>query len=218
MSINRYADRPPVRAAIPVTDVLTALYGVSGAMLALQARRATGCSQCVDAALYEAAFSLMEAHVPAFDKLGVVPQRPGSRLPGSTPNNLYPVADGGVIAITAPCDAVFRRLAAAIGQPELASDPRFATPFARIAQEDEVDAIIVAWTQEQSADAVETALRAANVPVSRLLELPDVFEDPHCRVRGMVIRAPSDGLGVVALAAPVPRLSATRGSVRWAGR
>ena len=218
LSINGFPDRPPVRAAVPVTDMLTALYGAYGAVLALLSRKSTGRGQCVDAALYESAFSLMESHVPAFDKLRENPRRSGSRLPGSTPNNLYPVAGGEVLAIAAASDSVFRRLAAAIGRPDLTTDPRFATAVERVKHEDEVDAAITAWTQTRGADEVEAIFRAADVPVSRVYTVSDVFADPHYRARGMIARAPSDELGEVAMTAPVPKLSGTPAEIRWAGR
>ena len=101
LHINGYPDRAPVRAAVPVTDMFTATYGALGVTMALLSRKSTGKGQCIDAALYETAFSLMEEHVPAFDKLGLVPGRAGSRLPGSTPNSLFPTADGGFIAMAA---------------------------------------------------------------------------------------------------------------------
>lgn len=218
LSINGFPDRPPVRAAVPVTDMLTALYGAYGAALALLARRTTGRGQCIDAALYESAFSLMESHVPAFDKLRENPRRAGSRLPGSTPNNLYPVAGGEVLAVAAASDSVFRRLAGAIGRPDLARDARFATAVERVKHEDEVDAVITAWTQVRSAAEVEAVFRAADVPVSRVFSVADVFADPHYAARGMIARVPSEELGEVAMTAPVPKLSGTPGGIRWAGR
>lgn len=218
LSINGFPDRPPVRAAVPVTDMLTALYGAYGAVLALLSRKATGRGQIVDAALYEAAFSLMESHIPAYDKLHQTPTRAGSRLPGSTPNNLYPVADGDVIAVAAASDSVFRRLADAIGQPDLTTDRRFATALVRTQHDDEIDAVIASWTQTRSADEVESTLRAVEVPVSRVYSVADVFKDPHFRARGMIARVPSDVLGDVAMVAPVPKLSATPAEIRWAGR
>jgi crotonobetainyl-CoA:carnitine CoA-transferase CaiB-like acyl-CoA transferase len=65
-----------------VTDEVTAIYGALGAMMALFSRASTGRGQVVDACLYESAFSLIEPHIPAFDKLGIVANRTGSRPAG----------------------------------------------------------------------------------------------------------------------------------------
>ena len=104
-------DRPPARVAVSMTDYITGLYAAFGATLALLARGKSGRGQCIDAALYECAFSFMEPWIPAFEKLGHVAKRCGSRLPESTPNNLYATGDGNFIHITAMGDAVFQRLA-----------------------------------------------------------------------------------------------------------
>ena len=217
LHINGYPDRPPVRAAVPVTDMLTALYGAFGAAMALLSRAKTGQGQVVDAALYESAFSLMESHVPAFDKLGHVAMRAGSRLPGSTPNSLYPTADGGFIAMAASSDAVFKRLVAVMGQPALADDPRFASALSRVHHEDAVDAIIGEWTSGFTLEELEPLLHAREVPASRVFTMTDIFSDPHFDARGTIVHAPDPILGSIAMPAPAPRLSATPGLVRHAG-
>ena len=118
-------DRPPSRVAVSMTDYITGLHAAFGAVMALMARGATGRGQYIDAALYECAFNFMEPWIPAYEKLGHVANRTGSRLAESTPNNLYPTGDGDFIHITAMADSLFRRLARAMGQPELAEDARF---------------------------------------------------------------------------------------------
>ena len=218
LHINGFPDRPPVRAAVPVTDMVTALYGAFGAVMALLSRGKTGEGQVVDAALYESSFSLMESHVPAFDKLGHVAMRAGSRLPGSTPNSLYPTADGGFIAMAASSDAVFRRLANVMEQPELADDPRFALAMARVKNQDELDGIIGEWTSGWVLGELEPMLHERDVPASRVFTMADIFSDPHYTARGTIVHAPDALLGSIAMPAPAPRLSGTPGEVRHAGR
>jgi crotonobetainyl-CoA:carnitine CoA-transferase CaiB-like acyl-CoA transferase len=217
LHINGYPDRPPVRAAVPVTDMVTALYGALGATMALLSRGRTGQGQVVDAALYESAFSLMESHVPAFEKLGHVAMRAGTHLPGSTPNSLYPTADGGFIAMAASSDAVFRRLAQVMGQSELANDPRFATGLARVENEEVLDGIIAEWTGGFELGELAQLLQTQDVPGARVFTMADIFRDPHFAARGTIIHAPDKDLGTVAMPAPAPRLSATPGLVRHAG-
>src|SRR3546814_8105236 len=106
--------------------------------MAVAYRCATGKGQCIDTALYEAAFSFIEAEVPAYDQLGVVAKRAGSRLPGHTPNNLYETRDGEHIHIAAANQSLFRRLAAVMDRHDLPEEPRFATPVARAENGDAV--------------------------------------------------------------------------------
>ena len=210
-------DRAPSRVAVSMTDYITGLYGAFGAALALLARQRTGRGQFIDAALYECAFSFMEPWIPAFEKEGHVASRSGSRLPESTPNNLYPTGDDSYIHITAMGDAVFRRLVDAMERPELATDPRFADALARSRNVDELDELIGAWTSAHPLPELEAALQARNVPATRIFTIADIFQDPHYRARGAIVNAPDDTLGSVAMAAVVPRLSATPGVVRHSG-
>jgi crotonobetainyl-CoA:carnitine CoA-transferase CaiB-like acyl-CoA transferase len=210
-------DRPPSRAAIPLTDYITAVYAAFGTVMAVLAREKSGIGQCVDATLIESAFSFMEYYVPAYEKTGKVGKRTGTRLPDSTPNNLYPTRDGNYIQITALADAPFRRLAAAMGRPELGTDPRFAEQKPRFQNQDEIDAIIAEWTMRHDIDALEALLQKGDVPASRIFTMADIFKDPHYKARDMLVPTPDDDLGSVTLAGVVPKLSATPGKLRWAG-
>jgi crotonobetainyl-CoA:carnitine CoA-transferase CaiB-like acyl-CoA transferase len=210
-------DRPPSRVATSLTDYLTGLYAAFGVTLALMAKKMTGRGQMIDAALYECAFSFMEPWVPAFDKLGHVATRAGSRLPGSTPNNLYPTSDDDFIQVAAPGDAVFRRLAVAIGRPEIADDPRFADALNRASREDELDGLIAQWTSLHTIEDVERILVEAKVPASRIYTMADLFKDEHVRQRRAIVAAPDADLGTISMAGVVPRLSETPGEIRFAG-
>jgi crotonobetainyl-CoA:carnitine CoA-transferase CaiB-like acyl-CoA transferase len=211
-------DRPPSRVAVSMTDYITGLHAAFGAVMALMARGSTGRGQYIDAALYECAFNFMEPWIPAYEKLGHVANRTGSRLAESTPNNLYPTADGDFIHITAMADSLFRRLAAAMGQPELAYDARFARALERNRNSGELDAIIADWTASQPLEEIERTLEAAGVPATRIYTIADIFKDPHYTARRSIVSAPDAKLGSVAMAGVVPRLSATPGEIRHAGR
>ncbi|HXZ50096.1 MAG TPA: CoA transferase [Usitatibacter sp.] len=211
-------DRPPSRVAVSITDYITGLYGAFGAVMALLARAKTGRGQYVDSALYECAFSFMEPHIPAFEKLGLVASRAGSRLPDSTPNNLYATRDGQFIHVTAMGDAVFRRLVACMGAPQLAEDPRFKDAVERSRHHEEIDDLIGRWTAGRDLTELERALHEAGVPATRIFTMADIFGDPHYAARGAIVRAADDDLGTVAMAAPVPRLSQTPGAIRHSGR
>jgi crotonobetainyl-CoA:carnitine CoA-transferase CaiB-like acyl-CoA transferase len=211
-------DRPPARVAVSMTDYITGLYAAFGATMAIFARTRTGRGQVVDAALYESAFSFMEPWIPAFEKTGFVANRCGSRLPESTPNNLYSTQDGQFIHITAMGDAVFRRLAQAMAQPGLADDPRFARATDRSAHADEIDDLIARWTRSHPLVHLEQVLERAAVPAMRIFTIADIFADPHYRARGTIVHAPDEDLGTVAMAQVAPRLSETPGEVRHAGR
>ncbi len=210
-------DRPPSRVAVSITDYITGLYAAFGAVMALLARGKTGKGQVVDSALYECAFSFMEPHIPAYEKLGLIANRAGSRLPDSTPNNLFATRDRQFIHITAPGDAVFRRLAQVMQAPRLAEDARFVRAVDRSHHHEELDELIGRWAQAHDLEELERVLHAAGVPATRIFTIADIFGDPQYRARGMIVKAPDDELGGVAMASPVPRLSDTPGAIRHAG-
>ena len=210
-------DRAPTRVAVSMTDYITGLYAAFGVVMALFARQRTGRSQCIDAALYECAFSFMEPWIAAYEKLGHVANRSGSRLPESTPNNLYPTGDDSYIHITAMGDAVFRRLVAAMDRAPLADDPRFADARSRSQHHAEIDELIGEWTSSHPLADLERTLGVAGVPATRIFTIADIFADPHYRARRSIVEAPDDELGTVTMAAVVPRLATTPGAIEHAG-
>jgi crotonobetainyl-CoA:carnitine CoA-transferase CaiB-like acyl-CoA transferase len=159
----------------------------------------------------------MEPHISAYEKLGFVAGRAGSRLPDNVPNNLYATRDKAFIHIAAVGEPVFRRLATVMQRADLADDGRFRSGLDRAGHADELDAIISAWTESHDLDALETLLHDAGVPASRIFTMADIFRDAHFAARGAIVDAPDPELGSIKMANVVPRLSDTPGRVRRAG-
>jgi len=210
-------DRPPARANIGLTDYITGLYAAFGAMMALRHRERTGQGQYIDAALYECAFSFMEQHVPAYDKLGFIAQRTGAGMSDSYVNNMFATRDGVYVHVQGSQSNSFRRLCAAMGRPELAADPRFAERRARNEHGAEIDAIVADWVAARDYADMAKAFDAEGVTYTRVYSMADCFGDPHFAARGMLARIKDNKLGDVAVAAPVPQLSATPGRIERAG-
>ena len=210
-------DRPPARVAVAATDYLTAVFAAFGAVTALLARRQTGRGQVVDAALYEAAFTQMEAYVPAFETTGYVPQRVGPNLPNMAPNSLYQTRDNGYVLIAANSDATFERLIVTMGQPELKHDPLLCSIRVRGNNIPYCNEVVSAWTRQHDGVDIERMLLAAEVPVSRVYTMHDIFADPHFAARGMLTRVPHPQLGELVHPGIVPRLSDTPGRIVKSG-
>jgi len=211
------ADRPPARVAMALTDYLTGLYAAFGATMALLYRSRTGKGQYVDAALAESALSFIDAHVPAYEKMGVIADRAGSGLAGSAPNNLYATSDGKFVLLNAAQNTVFKRFARAIDMPHLVADARFSDMVARGNHQQEIDDLVTKWTCTHKLEHILSKLAAANVPATGVATVADVFLDPHFRARNMLVETPDDDLGTVTLVGPVPKLSLTPGSIRKSG-
>ncbi len=212
-------DRPPVRPNISIGDSLAALYAVIGTLMAVYTRDVggAGVGQVVDVALYEAVFSMMESMLPEYDLAQIVRERTGSALPGIAPSNTYRTADDGYVVIGGNSDPIFRRLMAAIGQPELGDDPRYQTNTDRAKHAATLDGLIEAWTLTHSAETVLTLLDAAQVPASPIYSIAEIVDEPQYQAREMLLSAEIPGVGAVKMPGLVPKLSATPGQVAWYG-
>jgi formyl-CoA transferase len=214
--ITGYPDRAPVRVGISIGDSLAALFGVIGALVALQHRAQSGRGQYVDVALYEAVFAMMESMLPEYGLGGFVRERSGASLPGIVPSNTYPCGDGKYVVIGANADSIFKRMMRAIGRPDLAQDPSVATNDGRVARTAELDAVIAEWTSRHDLDTVLEVLDKAEVPSARIYSIADIVADLHYQARGMIEK---HKLGDRDLLLPgvVPKLSRTPGGTRWIG-
>src|ERR1700722_10705870 len=210
-------DRAPSRTGLSLGDALAATFAAVGAILALYARDRTGRGQVVDSAIYEAVLALMESVLPEWELAGYQRQRTGSVLPGVSPSNVYPAADGSDVLIGANRDTVFSRLVTAMGRPDLATDPRYATHEARGARQAEVDQLISDWTSTLDTGQLLEVLAEAGVPASRIYQTRDMFDDPQFRARQAILHLTHDKLGSFPVQAGVPRLSDTPGTVRTLG-
>jgi crotonobetainyl-CoA:carnitine CoA-transferase CaiB-like acyl-CoA transferase len=160
----------------------------------------------------------MEPHVMAYDQLGLIAERAGSKLPGSSPNNLYLSADGCYIHVAALADPIFRRLSAAMDRPALADEARFATNRQRSLHGEAVDALVQDWIGSLLFETVHQRLTKYDIPHAKIYNIDDVFRDPHFSEREAIARLPHPKLGMVAVPNVTPRLSATPGHVNALGR
>lgn len=216
--MNGFPGGPPPRLALSLGDTLAGMFAAQGALAALYRRTVTGEGQVVDVALTEACLAVQESTIPDYDAGGVVRGPSGTRLEGIAPSNIYRTADGSWVVIAANQDTVFRRLCAAMEQPELAVDERFVDHIARGRNQDELDALIGAWAvTRQPRDVIDT-LSAAGVIAGPINTVADVVHDPQFRARDMLVEHFHEGIGRPVLGpGVVPVLSESPGGVRSSG-
>ena len=218
--INGFPGEAPPRTGISLGDSLAAMFAVQGILAALYHRDALGGDghgQVVDVSLMEASFALLESTVPEFDRLGIVRQPSGTGLKGVAPSNIFKSRDEMWIVIAANQDAVFRRLCDAMGGPELADDPRFATHLARGENEETLDAIIGEWAAQHDAREIDRTLNEAGVACGPIYSVADIFEDPQFEAREMLVEHVDPEFGEYVGPGIVPKFSETPGAVRWSG-
>ena len=207
---------PPSRIGLSIGDSLAATHACLGALMALNHRHASGEGQVVDSAIYEAVLAMMESTVPEYTEAGVIRERTGAILPKIAPSNVYSTRDAQIV-IGANQDSVWRRMAEAMGRPELGSDPRFASHVARGEHQEELDALIDDWARSFSAEEILELLHSKGVPAGRIYRAPEMLEDEHFAARESLVKVKHPKFANLYMQNVVPKLSATPGEVRWPG-
>jgi crotonobetainyl-CoA:carnitine CoA-transferase CaiB-like acyl-CoA transferase len=189
MSINGHPGGEPARVGTSLVDMGTGMWAALGIVAALRQRDATGKAVEVTTALFETALTWVCYHAMGYLASGVVPEPQGSGTAMIAPYQAFRVADGWLM-IAAGSDALFVRLAQALGAPELARDPRFVDNPSRVTNRAVLVDAITRLTSERKAAELQEALRAAGVPHAPILRMDQVMEEPQTRASGMVIETP----------------------------
>jgi len=217
--INGFPGEPPPRVHISLGDSLAGMFAAQGILAALYKRDALGFGrgQVVDVSLLESCFALLESAVPEYDRLKIVRGPGGTGIKGVAPSNIFKSKDGKWMVIAANADNVFRRLCEAMGMPELADDPRFATHLARGDNQQEIEGIVRDWAAERDAAEIDRVLNEAGVISGPIYTIADIFEDEHFWAREMLVKHEDPGFGEYIGPGIVPKFSETPGEVRWSG-
>jgi formyl-CoA transferase len=204
---------PPSRMGISIGDSLAATFACVGALSALHYREKTGRGQVVDSAIYEAVLNMMESLVTEYDKTGFIRERTGAILPKIAPSNVYPTKDS-LVLIGANQDTVFRRLCAAMGRAELASDPDYATHQARGRNQKQLDDTIAAWSAQHCTRDVLALMEEHGVPAGLIYRAPDMLSDPQFAAREAIVTVQHPAYGDLKMQNVAPKLSETPGAIR----
>jgi crotonobetainyl-CoA:carnitine CoA-transferase CaiB-like acyl-CoA transferase len=199
MDITGTADSEPLRAGVPVADIMTGIYSVVGILAALAQRERTGRGSYVDTALVDTTVGVLANQALNFLVSGVVPQRIGNAHPNIVPYQVFPVADGHVI-IASGNDSQFAKLCGVLGEPAIAKDAAYLTNANRLANRGELVAKLSELTQRFSRTDLLAQLEAVGVPAGPINNLAQVFADPQVIHRGMRI----DPVSAAAKAGTIP--------------
>lgn len=184
--LRGYPDADPsLTTSVVHSDAVAAAMGVFAVVTALHHRIATGQGQYIDMSQAEAFMPHIGEHVLEYTMNGRVPQPTGNRHPFMAPHGVFPCqGEDRWIAIAVNGDEEFAALCRAIERLELTADPRFADVIARYTNQDELEKVIAAWSQERDDGEALRALQAAGVAAGAVHNDKDLYEDPHLRARG----------------------------------
>jgi len=222
MSITGRADGEPggggVRVGVALTDIFTGVYASSAIMAALQVRHRTGLGQHIDMALLDVGMAILANQAAGFLNTGDVPTRQGNTHPSLAPYQDFPTADGAML-LAIGNDGQFARFCEAVGQPDWAADPRFATNTLRVKNREVLIPAMEAVTRTRSTAQWVSLFEDKAVPCGPINNLRQAFDDPQVLARGLRVELPrdaGDGISSIASVASPLRLSDTPSVLRRA--
>jgi benzylsuccinate CoA-transferase BbsF subunit len=179
-----YPDGPPSKPGNFYCDQNAAQLASMALLAALRHRRRTGEGQYIECAMIEGELQLVAEALLDYQMNGRVQERSGNRHAWMAPHGVYRCAgEDAWVAIAVETDAQFAALCATMGRDELAADPRFAGALARHANQDELDAIVSAWTAGRDKHAVQRELQAGGVPAGAALDVAELLADEHVQAK-----------------------------------
>ena len=220
-------DGPPTLPSFMLADGVAALTATYAVMMALYHRDTRGGSggggagggrgQLIDVNLIEPLARLLEQSVLTYDQLGTIPVRTGNRWDISAPRNTYRTSDGRWLAMSGSAPTIAMRALRAVGRPELTLDPRFAEAQQRLRNAAEIDAIMSDWIGQRTLEEALAVFEEAGVAAAPIYDAQQLLDDPQLRARGVYQPVDDPDLGSMRVQAPVPRFSATPGTVTHLG-
>lgn len=205
----------PMKVGVALTDIMTGLYATIGVLAALSHRDRTGEGQYVEAALLDVQVACLANQAMNYLTTGQAPGRMGNAHPNIVPYQDFPTADGNMV-LTVGNDEQFARLCDVLGHAEWASDERFATNRARVANRKELIPRLRQATVMRSTQEWVQVLERSGVPCGPVNTLDQVFEDPQVLARGMKQSVQHPSLGDVPTVGNPIRLKLTPVSYRTA--
>jgi len=196
-SLTGYTGGPPQEIGLSLGDPNAGINAAVAICAALAARKRTRRGQYIDVSLWDAMSTLVPEGWMDYVMNGTEPSRSGNRDPWMSPHNCFRCAgEDEWVSIACGSDEEWRALCQAIGQSQLTTDTRFRTARDRKANEDELEQLLTAWTEQRDKWEVTRTLQAAGVAAFPSMNSKDLTEDPHLNERGFFVRLPHTEVGV----------------------
>ncbi len=208
MSINGDPSTGPMRMGTPIVDLATGLYSVIAILMALNERHRSGRGQFLDMTLHDCGMALLHPQAANYFLNGKRPMPTGNPHPNLAPYEKYPTATCEIF-LAAGNDGQFRKLCAALGVPDLASDPRFLKNADRLANRQTLIDALAATLHEHDGEELCMKLLKMGLPAGPVRPVDVAMQAEHTAVREMVTELD----GYRGLGTPI-KLSRTPGGTR----
>ena len=193
ISVTGEPDRPPVKPGLSFGDTGTGMLMAATILGALHERNRTGQGRRLQVAMQDAMVHYMRTCFATMARTGQAAPRHGAKSGGgnNAPSGLYPCAPGGpndyiYITTSRANPEHWARLMTVIGRAELIDDPRFATGNDRVAHEQELDAIIGAWTRQHTKQEAMLLISGIGVPAGAVFDTLELQHEPSFEERGIM--------------------------------
>jgi len=198
----------PQRAGVALADILSGMYAALAIVAALRHRDQGGGGQHIDIGMLDVQVAVLANQAMNYLTTGKAPGRMGNGHPNIVPYQSFRASDGHLI-LAVGNDAQFRRMAQAMGRPDIGEDPRYQTIALRVAHRDELVPLLAGIIATRTIDEWVAAMEAVEVPCGPINTIDRVFADPQVVARGAQLTLPHASAGTVPSVANPIRLSKT---------
>ena len=213
VSMTGPMDGPPLRCGPSVADNVTGTFLCVGILSAIIAREKTGKGQMVDVSMVDTIFSLLENGIPLYTANNIISKPIGNIDPTIAPFDIYETNDGW-LALGVGTDKLFRTMCEAMGRPDLADDPKYATNSLRVENYlPGLQKAINDWTKTKSKVELEALFDKAGIPCGPVLNIKEAIEHPHIQAREMMVHVQHPTVGDCYIQGVPIKLTETPGSV-----
>jgi crotonobetainyl-CoA:carnitine CoA-transferase CaiB-like acyl-CoA transferase len=208
MSINGETDGPPTKLGLPIGDLGGGVWAAIAILSALQHRNATNEALTVDLSLLDGLFGMLGYLAQGYFMSGENPTRVGSSHQSVVPYGRFPTSDGHLV-IALMVESFYVKFCSAIGHPELATDPRFATTVGRKQNRGQLELLVGEIMQTRSSADWQAVLDANDIPCAPVNTVAEALAMPIVAERQVIQEIEHPTVG---------RMPLIRSPVRFVGR
>jgi crotonobetainyl-CoA:carnitine CoA-transferase CaiB-like acyl-CoA transferase len=220
----------PMKVGVAISDVVAGLFATVGILAGLLARGteardggsgsgegvgSSGRGQRVDVSLLSSTLAVLVNQAQNAFVTGQAPLRRGNAHPNIVPYETFATRDGE-LAVAVGSERQWPRFCAAIGDPGLALDPRFATNGLRVAAREALRPLIADRLAARTTDEWLAVLTGADIPCGPIRDVLAAFASPEAQARHMTVEVEHPALGVLRQAGIPIEFAATPGTIRTA--
>jgi itaconate CoA-transferase len=167
------------RTGVSIADIAAGMFTFSGILTALYTRATTSSVHPVSVSLFDALVEWMSQPLYYGRYGGTAPPRTGARHPTIAPYGPFTAGDGGTVLLAVQNPAEWQRLCETVlDRADLVADPRFVTNPDRVANRDELEAIISSVAARLTAEDLEQRLHSAGVAHARMNGVDQLWLHP----------------------------------------